>query len=63
MLHHLPFALPRAGAARSVSRRYIADFVAKRNRTAASAAFVGSSAVGMAAGAVLRFQKTVCRAA
>jgi hypothetical protein len=39
-----------------VSRRYIADLVAKRNRTAASAAFVGSSAVGMAAGAVLRVQ-------
>ena len=36
-----------------MSRRYIADFVAKRDRTAASAAFVGSSAVGMAAGAVL----------
>lgn len=36
-----------------MSRRYIADFVAKRDRTAASAAFVGSSALGMAAGETL----------
>jgi hypothetical protein len=41
------------GAARSVSRRYIADFVAKRDRTKASAAFVGSSAVGIAMGPLL----------
>lgn len=41
------------GAARCISRRYIADFVAKRNRTAASAAFVGSSALGMALGPLM----------
>lgn len=45
-----------SGAARSISRRYIADFVAKRDRTKASAAFVGSSAVGMAMGASLSWQ-------
>ena len=42
-----------AGAARAVSRRYIADFVSKRERTKASAAFVGSSAMGMALGPLL----------
>jgi MFS family permease len=36
-----------------VSRRYIADFVSKRERTKASAAFVGSSAMGMALGPLL----------
>lgn len=41
------------GAARCISRRYIADFVAKSNRTAASAAFVGSSALGMALGPLM----------
>ena len=41
------------GAARAVSRRYIADFVSKRERTKASAAFVGSSAMGMALGPLL----------
>ena len=46
-------ALCRAGAARAVSRRYIADFVSKRERTKASAAFVGSSAMGMALGPLL----------
>ena len=42
-----------AGAARAVSRRYIADFVSKSGRTKASAAFVGSSAMGMALGPLL----------
>ena len=42
-----------SGAARAVSRRYIADFVSKRERTKASAAFVGSSAMGMALGPLL----------
>ena len=41
------------GAARAVSRRYIADFVSKSGRTKASAAFVGSSALGMALGPLL----------
>ena len=36
-----------------MSRRYIADFVSKRERTKASAAFVGSSAMGMALGPLL----------
>ena len=42
-----------AGAARAVSRRYIADFVPKAGRTRASAAFVGSAALGMALGPLL----------
>lgn len=42
-----------AGSSRSVNRRYIADFVSKAERTKASAAFVGSSAVGMALGPML----------
>lgn len=42
-----------AGAARAVSRRYIADFVSKAHRTKASAGFVGASAVGMALGPLL----------
>ncbi|KAL0025315.1 hypothetical protein WJX79_004533 [Trebouxia sp. C0005] len=41
------------GSARTVNRRYIADFVSKGNRTKASAAFVTSSAVGMACGPLL----------
>ncbi|GMH35397.1 hypothetical protein BSKO_03265 [Bryopsis sp. KO-2023] len=41
------------GAARSLNRRYIADFVKKENRTLASAAFVGSSSLGMAMGPFL----------
>ena len=34
-----------AGSSRMVNRRYIADYVGKDQRTAASAAFVASSAV------------------
>lgn len=41
------------GAARGIGRRYIADFVPKRHRTGASAAFVASSTVGMALGPIL----------
>lgn len=42
-----------AGAARIVSRRYIAEFVSRDHRTRAWAAFVGSSALGMAFGPLL----------
>ena len=38
------------GSARSINRRYIADAFSKADRTAASAAFVTSGALGMAAG-------------
>ena len=38
------------GSARSINRRYIADVFSKRERTAASAAFVTSGALGMAVG-------------
>lgn len=38
------------GSARSINRRYIADTFSRRDRTAASAAFVTAGALGMAAG-------------
>lgn len=41
------------GSARTVNRRYIADFVRKAARTKASAAFVTCSAAGMALGPLL----------
>ncbi|GMH35396.1 hypothetical protein BSKO_03264 [Bryopsis sp. KO-2023] len=41
------------GAARSLNRRYIADFVKKEKRSLASAAFVGASSLGMALGPFL----------
>eukprot|EP00884_Botryococcus_braunii_P019635 jgi/Botrbrau1/6355/Bobra.0098s0014.1 len=41
------------GSARTVNRRYIAMYVARKNRTAASALFVSLSAVGMALGPLL----------
>jgi MFS family permease len=41
------------GGARAVNRRYIADAFSRDERTAASAAFVTSSALGMAAGPAL----------
>ena len=44
---------PSAGSARTVNRRYIAMFVAKKDRTWASSLFVSLSAVGMAAGPLL----------
>ena len=42
-----------AGSARTVNRRYVAMFVAKKDRTWASSLFVSLSAVGMAAGPLL----------
>lgn len=42
-----------AGSARTVNRRYIALFVAYKDRTWASALFVSLSAVGMALGPLL----------
>lgn len=45
--------LARAGSARTVNRRYIAIFVAYKDRTWASALFVSLSAVGMALGPLL----------
>lgn len=42
-----------AGSARTVNRRYIAIFVAYKDRTWASALFVSLSAVGMALGPLL----------
>ena len=42
-----------AGSARAVNRRYIAMFVAREQRTWASAVFVSLSAVGMALGPLL----------
>ena len=42
-----------AGSARTVNRRYIALFVAFKDRTWASALFVSLSAVGMALGPLL----------
>ena len=51
---HLQEALwLRAGSARTVNRRYIAIFVAYKDRTWASALFVSLSAVGMALGPLL----------
>ncbi|KAK9915918.1 hypothetical protein WJX75_005971 [Coccomyxa subellipsoidea] len=41
------------GSSRTVSRRYIADFVSKKNRMRASTAFVCASATGMALGPLL----------
>lgn len=41
------------GGARAINRRYIADAVSRRHRTAASAAFVTAGALGMAAGPAL----------
>jgi len=41
------------GSCRAVNRRYIADFVSKKRRTAASAAFVAASAGGSAVGPLL----------
>lgn len=41
------------GSARSINRRFIADTFSKRNRTAASAAFVTAGALGMACGPAL----------
>lgn len=41
------------GGARAINRRYIADAYARNERTAASAAFVTASALGMAAGPAL----------
>ncbi|KAK9832195.1 hypothetical protein WJX74_002578 [Apatococcus lobatus] len=41
------------GSARAVNRRYIADFVSKKDRTKASGAFVSANAVGMALGPLL----------
>eukprot|EP01025_Chloroclados_australasicus_P040926 TRINITY_DN4309_c0_g1_i1.p1 TRINITY_DN4309_c0_g1~~TRINITY_DN4309_c0_g1_i1.p1 ORF type:complete len:888 (-),score=107.73 TRINITY_DN4309_c0_g1_i1:634-3165(-) len=41
------------GAARSLNRRYIADFVSVKNRTKASAGFVAASAAGMSLGPLL----------
>ena len=41
------------GSARAVNRRYIADFVSKKHRTACSAAFVAASAGGAAVGPLL----------
>ncbi|GBG74106.1 hypothetical protein CBR_g17817 [Chara braunii] len=38
------------GGARAINRRYIADCVARKRRTAASAAFVSASALGMSVG-------------
>ena len=46
-------AVLRSGAARIVSRRYIAEFVSREHRTRASAAFVSSSALGMGLGPLL----------
>ena len=46
-------ALHCAGSARTVNRRYVAMFVAKKDRTWASSLFVSLSAVGMAAGPLL----------
>ena len=43
----------RTGSARTVNRRYIAIFVAYKDRTWASALFVSLSAVGMALGPLL----------
>ena len=42
-----------AGSARAVNRRYIAMYVARKDRTNASALFVSLSAVGMALGPLL----------
>lgn len=41
------------GSARSINRRFIADSFSKNERTAASAAFVTSAALGMSAGPAL----------
>ncbi|BDA44398.1 SPX domain-containing membrane protein At4g11810 [Coccomyxa sp. Obi] len=41
------------GSSRTVSRRYIADFVSRKNRMRASTAFVCASATGMALGPLL----------
>lgn len=43
------------GSARSINRRYIADAFSKADRTAASANFVSSGALGMAAGPAIAF--------
>lgn len=43
------------GSARSINRRYIADTFSKADRTAASANFVTSGALGMAAGPAIAF--------
>jgi Na+/melibiose symporter-like transporter len=43
------------GSARSINRRYIADTFSKADRTAASADFVTSGALGMAAGPAIAF--------
>jgi hypothetical protein len=47
--------LTGAGSARAINRRYIADFVSSKGRTAASAAFVAASAAGAAVGPLLAF--------
>mmetsp|Transcript_12610 Transcript_12610/g.22590 ORF Transcript_12610/g.22590 Transcript_12610/m.22590 type:complete len:805 (-) Transcript_12610:21-2435(-) len=46
-------ALNGFGSARSINRRFIADTFSKRDRTAASAAFVTAGALGMACGPAL----------
>lgn len=46
-------ALNGFGSARAINRRFIADTFAKRERTAASAAFVTAGALGMASGPAL----------
>ena len=48
-----PDVVNLVGSARAVNRRYIAMYVARKNRTNASALFVSLSAVGMALGPLL----------
>ena len=53
--------LTGAGSARAINRRYIADFVSSKGRTAASAAFVAASAGGAALGPLLAFPLSMIR--